>query len=69
MPIYGFASGSLGTYLVVQWLRLQISTAGGMGSILGWGTKIPHTVQPPKKKKMLWPKCSKEVSSCVDNAH
>ena len=32
-----------GTCLVVQWLRLCTSTAGGMGSIPGQGTKIPHT--------------------------
>ena len=30
------------TSLVVQWLRLCTSTAGGMGSIPGWGTKIPQ---------------------------
>ena len=28
--------------LVVQWLGLHISNAGGMGFIPGWGTKIPH---------------------------
>ena len=44
-----------------QWLRLHTSTAGsrvqstagGMGSIPGWGTKIPHalgTTPPPQKK-------------------
>ena len=31
-----------GTSLVVQWLRLCTFTAGGMGSIPGWGTKILH---------------------------
>ena len=31
-----------GTSLVVQWLRLRASTAGGTGLIPGWGTKIPH---------------------------
>ena len=30
-----------GTSLVVQWLRLRASTAGGMGSIPGGGTKDP----------------------------
>ena len=30
-----------GTSLVIQWLRLSASKAGGLGSILGWGTKIP----------------------------
>ena len=34
----------LGTFLVVQWLRLHASTAGGMGSIPGWGTKIPQAM-------------------------
>ena len=28
--------------MVVQWLRLRVSTAGGVGSIPGQGTKIPH---------------------------
>ena len=31
-----------GTSLAVQWLRLCISTAGGMGSSHGQGTKISH---------------------------
>ena len=30
------------TSVVVQWLRLCASTAGGAGSIPGWGIKIPH---------------------------
>ena len=34
-----------GTSLVIQWLRLYASTAGGMGLIPGWGTKIPHAMQ------------------------
>ena len=38
------------TSLAVQWLRLGASNAGGMGSIPGWGTKIPHAVSWPKKK-------------------
>ena len=41
------------TSLVVQWLRLQASTSGGMGSIPGWGTKIPHAClverSPPER--------------------
>ena len=46
---------ALGTSLVVQWLRLCASTARGMGSIPGWGTKILHALQcgQKKKKKML----------------
>ena len=41
----------LGTSLVVQWVRLQASTAGGTDSIPGWGTKIPHALWQKKKKK------------------
>ena len=33
-----------GTSLRVQWLRLHPTNAGSMGSIPGWGTKVPHTV-------------------------
>ena len=43
----------LGTSPVVQWLRLWASTAGGMGSIPGWGTKVPHAVQCGQKTKKL----------------
>ena len=39
------------TSLVVQWLRLCASTAGGIGSIPGWGTKIWHAVQSGQKEK------------------
>ena len=39
------------TSLVVQWLRLYTSTAGGMGSIPDRGTKIPHAVQHNQKIK------------------
>ena len=40
-----------GTSLVVQWLRLCASNAGGADSIPGRGTKIPHAMQCGKKKK------------------
>ena len=33
---------SIGTSLAVQWLRLHALNAGDIGSIPGWGTKIPH---------------------------
>ena len=41
-----------GTFLVVQWLGLCNSTAGGKGLIPGQGTKILHTTwhAPPQKK-------------------
>ena len=32
------------TSLMVQWLRLHASKAGGVGSIPGWGTKILHAL-------------------------
>ena len=40
----------LGASVVVQWLRLCTSTVQGLGSIPGWGTKIPHAAHcgPPK---------------------
>ena len=41
----------IGTSLAVQWLRLQASTAGGVGSISGGGNKIMHDVWCGKKKK------------------
>jgi len=46
---------SEGTSLVAQWLRLHVSTAGGLDSIPGQGTKIPHALQvwPKKKKKSM----------------
>ena len=40
---------------MVQWLELRDSTAGGPGSIPGWGTKIPHALQQKKKKTMKKP--------------
>ena len=43
-------------FMGLQWLRLCISTAGGMGFIPGQGTKIPHAllhgqIKPKLKKK------------------
>jgi len=37
--------------VVVQWLRLDVSTAGGISSIPGWGTKILHASRFGKKEK------------------
>ena len=34
-----------GDFLGVKWLRLNASTAGGVGSIPGQGTKIPQAMQ------------------------
>ena len=50
------------TSLAVQWLKLLASTAGDMGSIPGCGTKIPHAMVWPKKKK----EAAAERASCVD---
>ena len=43
----------MGTSLVIQWIRLQASNVGHMGSIPGQETKIApcHAVQQKKKKK------------------
>ena len=34
----------VGNSLVVQWLKLCVSTAVGLGSNPGWATKIPQTL-------------------------
>ena len=39
----------VGNSLAVQWLGLHASTAGGVGSILGRGTKILHATQSGQK--------------------
>ena len=40
-----------GTSLVVRWLRLQASNAGGARSTPGWGTKIPRAMRHGHKKE------------------
>ena len=37
--------------LAVQWLRLHTSIAGGVGSILGQRTKVPHVTWWAKNKE------------------
>ena len=39
----------LGNSLVVQWLRLHASTAGGTGSIFGHGNRVPPAILWAKK--------------------
>ena len=39
--------------LMVLWLRLCASSAGGTGSIPGPGNKIPHAAWQGQKKKMV----------------
>ena len=41
----------MGNSLLVQWLGLCTSTAGGMDSICGQGTKTLHAVHGVAKKK------------------
>ena len=43
----------VGTFLVVQWLRLPASTSGGVGLIPSRGTKIPHATNKPTLKKKV----------------
>ena len=43
----------VGTSLVFQWLQFHASTAGGMGSIPGQGTEIPHATWCNQKLKEL----------------
>ena len=49
-------SGVLKTSLVMKWLRLHASTAGGAGSIPAGGTfhKIPQATMCSQKKKKFW---------------
>ena len=42
---------TIGTCLVVQWLRVHAPNAEGMTSIPGWGTKILHAKWYGLKKK------------------
>ena len=44
----------LGNSLVVQWLRLQASDAGGMGSTPGKGTKVPTCCVAKTEKNCRW---------------
>ena len=46
-----FKYQEFGKSLVVQWLGLHASTAGGTDSIPGCGTKIPHAMQYGQKEK------------------
>ena len=56
-----------GTSLVVQWLRLHVSNAGDMGSILGQGTRIPHLSWCAKKRR-AWGK-GQELPSPLQGSH
>ena len=54
-----------GNSLVVQWLRLCAFTAKGLGSIPGWGTKIPHAVEPGREKKAQDNDCKPQTCSII----
>ena len=49
-----------GNSLVVQWLGLRASTAGGTGSIPGWGNKILQAAWCSQKKKKSGKKDAKK---------
>ena len=51
-------SSKVGTSLVVQWLRLCAPNAGGLGSIPGGGTKIPHTTTKPARHNQRSPRAA-----------
>ena len=46
-----FKNPKTGNSLVFQWLGLWAFTAKGLGSVPGWGTKIPQATKCGKKKK------------------
>ena len=45
---------TLGTSLVIQWLRLCAFPAGGWRSVPGWGTKILHAMLPKKRINQMY---------------
>ena len=49
--------------MVVQWLKLPMSSMGGIASISGWKIKIPRAVSTAKKKnkKVVLKSHSKEL--------
>ena len=48
---HSLEKNATGTSLAVQWLELHASTAGGIGSIPSWGTKILQAARHSQKKK------------------
>ena len=50
IPEVPFKTQNLGTSLAVQWLRLHVSTDGGVGSNPGKGTKILQVTHCSQKK-------------------
>ena len=58
-------TGDSGTSLLVQWLRLSTSTAGGTGSIPGWGTKILQATQCSPKQKSKTQGSLFNIAGCI----
>ena len=55
-----------GNSQVVLWLGLHVSTAGGTGSIIGWGTKFPYASWPKHhniKQKQYYNKFNKYLKN------
>ena len=57
----------LGSSLVVQWLGLPVSNAGGTGLIPGGGTEILHAAWHGKKKKRK--DKTKQSAGCLSSIH
>ena len=56
--LYSFKAAAWGIpWEGVQWLGPHASTAGGTGSIPGWGTKIPQATQCGKKQQQWQQNC------------
>ena len=49
---------------MIQWLRLQTSTARGSGLVLGWGAEIPPAVQQREIQRFSTP-----ISSTINTWH
>ena len=54
-----FQNCDTGASLVVQWLKLHASSAGGAGSIPGRGAGIPHASQSKKQNRKQKQYCNK----------
>ena len=52
--IMGIIIGLWGTSLADQWLRLQASSAGGVGSIPGQGANILYAIWPKQTNENNW---------------
>ena len=55
-----------GTSLAVQWLKLHASNVGGVGSIPGQKTKIPHARIKKKSNMQSWLKNLKSSEIILD---